>query len=220
MTTSRDFAPPVLDRLLQREVTSTVEVPASAVYAYDEQELGSSDNLDAGRWRRNSDTGLSIALEDSSGLTFPTDLVIPASDVEVAWDGAAATTLTITALAIVRDPLSFVPLSIRLTFDPALPAAGAALAIGIQTDGTQTVTQTVTRPVWAARRPFLGRDLLRITDGSIFSLQDVRFIVRSEGPALDEGDTFTDDEGVTRTVRGVAQIGRSRHLELLGRAVG
>ena len=93
MTTRRDLAAPVLDRLIQREVTTPVEVPASAVYAYDEQELGSSDNLDAGRWRRNSDTELSIALEDSNGLTFPTDLTIPASDVAVAWDGAAAAIL-------------------------------------------------------------------------------------------------------------------------------
>ena len=35
-----------------------------------------------------------------------------------------------------------------------------------------------------------------------------------------EGDTLTDDEGVSRIIQGVAQIGRGRFLELLARSVG
>ena len=218
MTTRRDFAAAhVLDRLLQREVTTTVEVPASAVYTYDAPYTGGGDNLDAGTWLRNSDTELSIGLADAAGVDFPTDLSLPAS-VAVAWDGAAASDLDITALVIVRAGFTFVPISLRLTFDSALPAAGTALAITVHTGGTQTVTQTVQRPVWATRRDFLGRDLVTAYEGSLLTIADSRFIVRAE--KWDEGDTFTDDEGVTRTVRGVAQIGRGRYLELLARSVG
>ena len=207
----------MLDRLLQREVTTTVEVSASTAYAYDTQEL-QTDRVNDGAWRRDSDTELAIGLNDSNGLSFP-DLTTPTSGVEVAFDGAAATTLTITDMGFLRNPFGL-PLGILLTFDGELPAAGTALTIMVPSGGTQTVTQTVTRPVWAARRDFLGRDLVTAIAGSLVTIGDTRFIVRAEGPAWDEGDTFTDDEGVTRTVRGVAQIGRSRFLELLARSVG
>ena len=218
--TTREFTPR-LDRQITREVTSTVEVPASAVYTYDALYVGGGDNLDPGTWRRESDTELILALADSGGgLSFPQDLVLPLDGVGVSWDGAAASILTITALVIVRAGFTFQPISLRVTFGSALPAAGAALAITVQTGGTQTVTQTTQRPVWAARRDFLGRDLVTAIAGSLVTIGDTRFIVRAEGPAWDEGDTFIDDEGVTRTVRGVAQIGRSRYLELLARFIG
>ena len=60
MTQARDYSP-VLDRLLTREVTTTVEVPAVMTYAYDALYIGGGDNLDAGTWVRTSDTELQLA---------------------------------------------------------------------------------------------------------------------------------------------------------------
>ena len=191
-----------------------VEVAGATTFAYDTETL-TTGSVPDGEWRRDSDTELALGLNDTNGLAFPDDLTLPTS-VEVAFDGAAATILTITALDVLRDPLSFIPLGIRLTFGGTLPAAGTALAITVETGGTQTVT----RQTWAARRDFMGRDVVQASDTGLYSLADSRFIVRAEGPAWDEGDTFIDDEGVTRTVRGVAQIGRSRYLELLARSIG
>ncbi len=219
MTTPRDYAP-VLDRLIQREVTTTVEVAGVTTFTYGTERLQTGSRIPDGEWRRDSGTELALGLNDANGLAFPDDLSIPASGVEVAFDGAAATILTMTALEVLRDPIIFIPLGLLLTFDGALPAAGTALTITVQTGGTQTVTQTTQRPVWAARRDFLGRDLVTAIAGSLVTIGDTRFIVRAEGPAWDEGDTFTDDAGVERTVRGVATIGRGRYLELLARSVG
>ena len=77
-------------------------------------------------------------------------------------------------------------------------------------------TSTTEVKVWAARRDFTSRDQLNIAPGQFFELSDTRVIVRAEGPAWDVGDTFTL-EGESYTVRGVSQLGRSRHLELLAR---
>ena len=217
--TTREFTPPVLDRIIARMVETTVEVPASMGYSFDTLSTGDNDNLDAGTWRRTSDTVLQVALADSGGLSFPQDLALPLDDVEVSWDDADASSLSLTTLDVVRDPLSFAPLSLRLTFDGPLPAAGTALTIEIETGGTQEITQTVQRREWAARRDFVGRDLVATIAGSLVTIGDARFIVRA-GPPWSTGDTFVDDAGVTRTVRGVAQIGRSRYLELLARSVG
>ena len=222
MTQARDFAP-VLDRLLQRQVSVMVEVPATTAYAYDAQELQSGSRIDDGEWRRDSDTELAIGLNDSNGLSFP-DLTLPAQGVGVSWDGAAATVLTVTAMEILRD-LNAIPLGIRLTFDGQLPAAGTALALTVESGGTQTVTQTATRSVWAARRDFLGRDFLRVGPISdtqrLIGIASSRFVVRAEGPAWAIGDIFTDDKGAPQTVQSVGEVGgRGRWLELLTQSTG
>ena len=216
MTLRGSYAP-VLDRLIQREVTTTVEVPATTAFAYDAQELSGGNRVDDGEWRRDSDTELAIGLNDSNGLSFP-DLTLSVS-AEVAFDGAAATTLTITDMVLLRNPFGL-PLGILLTFGGALPAAGTALTIAIATGGTQTVTQTAMRSVWAARRDFRARDQAELGDGDNFTLEDSRFVVRFEGPSWNQGDTFIDDGGQARTVRGVNEIGRGRWLELLARSIG
>ena len=219
--TTREFQPPVLDRIIERLVTTTVEIPASMVYPFNELYTGGGDDLDPGTWIRESDTVLLIDPVDSNGISFPTDLVTPLEGVGVAFDGADATTLTITGLEVSRHPFTFQIQNIRLTFGSALPAAGTVLTLSVETEGTQTVTQTVTRKEWASRRDFLGRDLTRVTStDSVVTIQDTRFIVRAGGLAWKENDTLTDDEGVSRIVQGVAQIGRGRYLELLARSIG
>ena len=224
MTQARDFAP-VLDRLLQRETTTTVEVPGATAYVFNGEYFGGgNDRLDDGTWTRDSDTQITVGLNDSNGLAFP-ELTIPAEGVEVSWDGAAATILTVTALLEVRIGFNNSLVSFRLTFDGTLPAAGTALTIGVQTGGTQTVTQTTQRPVWCARRDFLGRDFLRVGALSdtqrLIGISSTRFIVRAEGPAWEIGDIFTDDKGASQTVQGVGEIGgRGRWLELLTQSTG
>ena len=205
-----------LDRLLTREHTVEVEVPATTTYAYDAQELSGGNRIDDGEWRRDSDTELAIGLNDSNGLSFPDDLSIPTSGVEVSWDGAAATILTITALDILRDPLSFIPLGILLTFDATLPAPGTALTVRVASGGTQTTTSTTEQKVWCGLRDFTGRDQLHIAPGLLFELSDTRVLVRADG-TWDVGDTFTLD-GQGYTVRGIARVGgRRQYLEMLAR---
>ena len=217
MTTRRDYAP-VLDRLIRREVTTEVVVPAATAYTYDEVFTGGGvTHLSDGTWIRNSDTELTIALEDSSGgLSFPDDLVTPFPGVEVSWDGATPTILIITDIEILLSGFTFVPLSLKLTFDGPLPAAGTALTLMVSTAGTQTVTQTTTVNVWAARRDYRGRDFLSASDIGRFPVTSTRFIVRAEGPAWVIGDIFTDDKGESQEVQGIGEVaGRGRYLELL-----
>ena len=94
---------------------------------------------------------------------------------------------------------------------PGLNPLGQPLPPLPDTDTTVTV--------WAARRDFMSRDQLSIAPGQIFELSDTRFVVRAEGLPWAVGDTFTF-EGESYVVRGVSQIGRSRHLELLARTTG
>ena len=175
--------------------------------------------VDDGEWRRQSDTELDIGLDDVNGLSFP-DLTLPTNGVEVSFDGAAATILNVTGMEILRNP-NVIPLGIRLTFDGTLPAAGTALTIMVPSAGTQTVTQTAVRNVWAARRDYRGRDFLQSssTTGNLFSITSTRFIVRAEGPVWAIQDTFIDDKGQRQTVQGTGEIGRGRWLELLVKGI-
>ena len=223
MTTPRDFAP-VLDRLLQRVVSTDVEVAGTIAYIFNAEYLGGgNDNLDDGTWVRDSDTELSIGLNDSNGLPFPVDLSLPAS-ADVSWDGAAVSTLSLTTFLEVRTGFNQTLTALRLTFDGPLPAAGTALTITVESGGTQTVEQTTTRSTWCARRDYRGRDFLRVGAISdtqrLIGIASIRFIVRSEGPPWAIGDTFVDDKGATQTVQGIGEIGRGRWLELLTQSTG
>ena len=103
-----------LDRLLTREHTVEIEVPATTTYAYDTQELQTGDRVSDGAWWRDSDTELAIGLNDSNGLSFP-DLTLPTNGVEVAWDDATATILNVTDMVLLRNPFGL-PLGILLPF--------------------------------------------------------------------------------------------------------
>ena len=213
--TNRNEAP-VLDRLIRRVVSVEVEVPATTAYTYDAEELTPGNRIDDGEWRRDSDTELAIGLNDSNGLEFPDDLTLPISGVEVAFDGAAATTLTLTALEILRIPGQGVPIGVALTFDGPLPAAGTALTVGIDSGVSMTVTQTTERNTWAARRDYRGRDFLSASDIGRFPVTSTRFIVRAESGPWAILDRFTDDKGETQEVQGIGEVaGRGRYLELL-----
>ena len=216
---TRDFTPN-FDRIITREVTTTVEVPASTVYAYAELYIGGGGRLDDGTWRRESDTEIILALEDDNGLGFPQDLELPFGNVGVSWDGATPTLLILTALEVVKaSPFTPIPVSTILTFDGPLPTAGAALAIGIDTGGTQMVEQTVLQPVWAQRRDFSWRDFSVVETGSLINIQDTRYVVRVESGPWAAMDFFTNEDGIRFNVQGVQQLGR-QYLELLARSGG
>ena len=136
----------------------------------------------------------------------------------MSWDDGAVVTLDITALLRRTTGFNFRLTALQLTFDGTLPVAGTSLAIVLPTAGTQTVTQTTERNVWAQRRDYHGRDFLQVSSGtgSLFTIASTRFIVRAEGPAWSTGDTFTDDKGERQVVQGIGEIGgRGRWLELL-----
>ena len=81
-------------------------------------------------------------------------------------------------------------------------------------------TSTTEVKVWAARRDYSARDQTRITDGTDFTLEDSRFVVRAEGASWTVGDRFTF-ENESFLVRGVNELlGRGRWLELLARSIG
>ena len=203
-----------LDRLLTREHTVEIEVPATTTYAYDTQELQTGDRVSDGAWRRDSDTELAIGLNDSNGLSFP-DLTLPTNGVEVAWDDATATILNVTDMVLLRNPFGL-PLGILLTFDATLPAPGTALAIRVPSGGTRTITSTTEQKVWCQLRDFTGRDQINSGGGFHYSLEDTRVIVRADG-SWSVMDTF-DLDGDRYTVRGIAQVGgRRQYLELLSR---
>ena len=213
--TTREFTPR-LDRQISHDVTTTVEVPASKTYVFNTEEL-STDRIDDGGWRRDSDTELAIGLNDSNGVSFP-DLFPPLTDAEVAFDGATATILTLTGFDLIRNPFGQL-LGILLTFDDVLPAAGTALSLMVPTGGTQSVTQTVTQALWAARRDFSGKDFSQVLQGGIITIRDTRYVVRAESLPWAAGDSFQDEDGVTLTVQGVQLIGR-QYVELLARSGG
>ena len=73
--------------------------------------------------------------------------------------------------------------------------------------------------VWAQRKDFSGRDFSQVVQGSLITIRDTRYIVRSESGPWSPGDTFTDEDGNMLTVQGVEQIGRG-YLELLARSGG
>ena len=72
--------------------------------------------------------------------------------------------------------------------------------------------------LWAQRRDFSGRDFSQVQQGGLITIRDVRYIVRAESGPWAARDTFRDEDGITLTVQGVQQIGRS-FLELLARAI-
>ena len=115
---------------------------------------------------------ITLGLDDSSGQTFPLDLE-PVEGAGVSLDGAAAVTLDITGVEVLRNPFGQY-LRVRLTFSAALPV-GATLTLTIPTSETMIVTTTTERKEWCQRRDFRGRDLTRVTStDSVVKIEDTR----------------------------------------------
>ena len=91
---------------------------------------------------------------------------------------------------------------------------------GVDPFGQSLPGPVTTVGVWAARRDFRPRDFLQRSPSGLVEIEDTRIYVRADSGPWDAGDRIVDDEGVTRTVRGVSDIGRGRYVELLARKVG
>ena len=204
---------PVLDRPLTRTEEREVTAPATSVYRWALRDSSPR----TGEWIQESDTVLQVGLSASEGGVFPYDLPVPALDTQIAVDGGAAVTLDLLTVTVNRTPF-FTPLNLSLAFNGNVPGAGMALTLTVPTGGLTTLTVLEEVTIWAQRRDFGARDFVSAGDRGVITIMDTRFIVRSES-TWDEGDTFTDDDGKTRRVQGVVQIGRS-HYELLARAIG
>ena len=215
--TTREFIPR-LDRQITYTVTETVLAPTLLSYTWGTEYTGSGNPSNQG-WRRDSNTRLTLALVTTSGGDFPTDLEAPIDGAGVSWDGAAASTLGITAIDVVRDPFTFRPLAVILDFDGDLPASGTTHEVSIPGTDQMEVTQTREAKLWAGRRDFTGRDFSTVVEGSLITIRDTRYIVRAESGPWAARDTFKDENGVTLNVQGVQQIGR-QYLELLVRSGG
>ena len=96
-------------------------------------------------------------------------------------------------------------------WDFALVVAGGDMTLAV--GGGDVVGP---RKVWARRQDFTGRDSLISSDDRSFALSRSRFVVRA-GANVAIGDQFLDDLGDLRTIEGIAQIGRGRYIELLGK---
>ena len=157
-TREREFTPR-LDRQISREITETdtATIPGGTTYTF-ATAFPSSGSLSAGQWRRDSDTMLSVALEATGGGGFPEDLPTILAGVQVWWDSESPTTLTLESTAILRDPFTFQPIGISLTFGATLPASGTELNIRLPGGAFLVhVSHTRTIQIWAARLDFSGR---------------------------------------------------------------
>ena len=182
MTTERSYN---LDRIITREVETTVSAPGTKEYTWGEH-YDLAGGLRAGTWRRDASRMLTVATETTTGGDFPIDLVAPLDNVTVDVDGSSAT-VTVTEIEIVRDTLTFRPVAVTLTFGANLPTAGVVLALGIPTGASMPITTTTRVNVWAMRRDFTGRDFTTAIAGGIVSIEDRRYVVRSGKRPLDYG---------------------------------
>ena len=106
-----------------------------------------------------------------------------------------------------------------LDFDGDLPTCGEVLKIRIPGGMDIEVTTTEEVKIWAGRRDFGWTDFSQVVQGSLITIRDTRYVLRSESGPWTAGDTFTDEDGETLVVQGVQQLGR-QSVELLARSGG
>ena len=222
--------PPVLDRLITREVTRTPPGPAASRFRFNLRTASVSTT--PGRWHISGNR-VTVAYTDADGrhLPRPGSFPVEASSMVTFETTAYFITVPLVAYTPGRNPFNNgipaaqIDFSLVSMVDPALlPAIGqdVDLNISLPTGGEPTPVLAMVK-VWAARRDFAAGDYVQAGNAGPVTVADSRFIVRAVGPGWAEGDHFVDDDGRARTVLGVAEYqdqGRGRFLELLGRRVG
>ena len=208
--------PPRLDVLLRAQLTVTE--PGDVAYQFCRRIMDSAFNT-YGDWRLDSDGTLYLDSDDADQDVLPdaiSPLPLPGASVAFGTDPATAITITAWEGAFsVGGPGQFT--AWRVGYTGQLPDPGAASDLTITLPlgaGTERIEE---RTVWAGRRDFTAQDAINASVGGTFEITDVRFIVRAGAWAV--GDEFTDDQGVLRTVRGIAHLDRGRFIELLAREV-
>ena len=198
------------DIQLDRRITlDPDEIVPTGSYRYDEQ--SEYPTAVGGLGRYFVDTGRLVLYEaDADGADLPEFAIDDA--LTLTW-GAYVLTVTLTAVETVRGGFggqsAFPDLRFAETIDLTLAVDELTIAVG----GGDAVGP---RKVWARRQDFMGRDSLISGDDRSFALSRSRFVVRA-GANVAIGDVFLDDLGDRRTIEGIAQIGRGRYIELLGK---
>ena len=210
--------PPRLDVLLRAQLTVTE--PGDIAYQFCRR-IMDNDFSTYGDWRIDSDGTLYLDFHDEDSDPLPETISpLPLPGASVAFGTDPATPITITAwdgVFPVYGPGRFT--AWQVSYTGTLPDPGAAQDMTITLPlgaGTERVEDRI---VWAGRRDFTAQDAINASVGGTFEITDVRFIVRADGVAWAVGDSFLDDQGVKRTVRGIAHLDRGRFLELLAREV-
>ena len=208
----------VLDRLLTRQTAVPGPRGADPAFRFNDRQSNLGNVFIAGRWFLD-DVDLYLFHKDADDVALPVAGSLTLDDTSMVHIVATGYDLVTTLLvyAIGLNPLGQglpTTRSLELAVAPAIPSGNFTIALPT---GEEPPTITGTKKVWCTRRDFTGRDQLNIGDGSFFTLEDTRVIVRNDG-SWSTMDTFTL-EGETYTVRGVAQVGgRGRFLELVVRS--
>lgn len=215
---------PVLDRLITstREVTRIVVIPAvpgggTTTYRY----RHSSSPTTSGSLTPTA-TGMQMVATDEDGTTVPDSTFAVGVAFMADWPRPDGGTYTVTGFQKLSRTF-LIDLQEGNVFGDAnigLPILLTVVA-GDTSARTEEVTEEVTETYWAERRDFPAADVLETREaGGLVGVTDARYIVRAEIAPWSTGDTFTDEDGASRTVRGVSEVGRGRYVELLARRVG
>ena len=211
--TTRDYTrPPVLDRIIQIE--QSVEVPGSS-YRYDRYR--SSPSGTTGNYHINN-TGTLLVLSpwDADNERIPEyDEFNVGDTLTMVWSGLTIV-VTVTAAGFQSVGFGNQTAAPKLEFDAPSNWDFGPVGVGDMTLTIGSGTAVENRPVWAARRDIGAVDslLTSVNDQTIVSR--ARYVIRYVA-GLDIGDMFTDENGLPRTIEGIATIGRDEYLELLSK---
>ena len=213
--TTRDYTrPPVLDRIIQIE--QSVAVPGSS-YRYNRYR--SSPSGTPGNYHINN-TGTLLVLSpwDADNERIPEyDDFNVGDTLEMSWNNQGAIyaiTVTVTVAGFRSIGFGNQTAAPQLEFDAPANWDFGPVGVGdmMLTIGGGTAVEN--RPVWAARRDIGAVDSLLTTATDQTIVSRARYIIRYLA-GMDIGDRFTDENGLPRTIEGIATIGRDEYLELL-----
>ncbi len=213
MATARVSRAPVLDRVITLSVSGSAP---GASFRYDDDISRITGVREAGDYYWAAGR-LLVHPFDADRVALPTISV--GDTIAIAWgDGAYVVMPTLTAVTFssggfgnqtarpdLRWDSDVTPIIFAQTTEAMQLTVGSGVAI-------------VPRKVHAARRDVSVRDELLTTQTLRAILDRAVYTIRNTGVDLvAAGDRFTDEDGATRTIEGVSQIGRQRYLEILAR---
>ena len=211
--TTRDYTrPPVLDRIIQIE--QSVSAP-DAAYRYDQYRSFPTQPTTPGEYHMNG-AGTLLVLNpfDADNERIPEYDEFEVGDTLTMVWGDYSITVTITVAGFKSIGFGNQTAAPQLEFDAPVNWDFGPVGVGdmMLTIGGGTAVEN--RPVWAARRDIGAVDSLLTTATDRTIVSRARYIIRYLA-GMDIGDRFTDENGLPRTIEGIATIGRDEYLELL-----
>lgn len=214
MTTARVSRAPVLDRL----ISVMVSVPApGATFRYDDERTTQRAVNGDGHWYISSGR-LVLWPDDADDTDLPEFSV--GDEITMAWDdGAYVVTATLTDVGFASGGFGGQTALPDLEWDASASPVDFTRTTEAMAFSVGGGTAVEPRKVWAGRRDVSVRDELLTTQNIRLIENGSVYTIRNEPPGngVAVGDTFTDDDGATRRIEGIAQMGRNRYLELLAR---